>query len=737
MAGCSRPLAATAAILAMSSSPGIADDPIAYEDIFSPTGHGRAPTQIRWSESGATLTFLWSESGDRDLWTLEPGAEEARLLLSAEQLENGAETLGLAKARWSKDGSAFLVGQGEKSKYETASVFDELHLYRLADESLTPLGGAGRFEDPRLSPDASQVTFVRDANLWLLDVESGTESSITEDGREGEVLNGKPDWVYWEEIFGRRSSGHWWSPDAQRVAFLRFDEEGVTRHPLLADAEDVLPETYDQPYPTPGTRNPRVRIGVAGVAGEVAGGRRWLEVEGGDDAYIGRVTWTPAGEVAVVRVDREQAAIELLLCDPDDGRCRLAVADERPGWVDIVDDYRVLESGRIVWGSDRDGRRRLYLYAASGAAAVAITPEDLVVVELEAVDETAGTVFWTGHPAAGLGAKDRHLYRSSLDGSDLETLSGGPGWSSSVVAADGGGWVISHSSSIRTPSSTAVRRGRTPVLLPSQAATDYSLAALPAWQFLTIPGPEEAVELPARILRPPDFNPNASYPAIMYHYGGPASQTVQNALGSRPYRDLWHRRQAQRGYVVLNVDNEASAYFGKNGAERLHRRFGELELAGQLAGVAYLESLGYVDTQRIGIWGWSGGGTNTLYSLLHSPGTWAAGVAGAPVTDWRLYDSIWTERYLDHPDHHPYVYRDSSPLTWADTLEDALLLVHGCSDENVNPHNTIMMSKALIEAGKQFEQALYPDEKHGFSRKAKRHFYERMEAFFDRHLREP
>ena len=211
---------------------------------------------------------------------------------------------------------------------------------------------------------------------------------------------------------------------------------------------------------------------------------------------------------------------------------------------------------------------------------------------------------------------------------------------------------------------------------------------------------------------------------------------VANRWGSRG-RGLWHKMMAQRGYAVLMVDNPGSSYFGKRGEDRLHRRFGEINLAAQLAGAAYLGGLDAIDPDRIGLWGWSGGGANTLYSILNSPGTWAAAMSGAPVTDWRLYDTIWTERYLDHPEDNPDGYRDSSALTWADKLATPLLIVHGTGDDNVHPQNTLAMLAQLIESNAPVEVAIYPRQKHGFRGISSRHFYERMTEFFERHLSAP
>lgn len=222
----------------------------------------------------------------------------------------------------------------------------------------------------------------------------------------------------------------------------------------------------------------------------------------------------------------------------------------------------------------------------------------------------------------------------------------------------------------------------------------------------------------------------------MYHYGGPASQVVVNRWEGN-VRGLWHRAMAQRGYAVLSVDNQASLFFGRAGKDRLHRRFGEVELAGQLAGVDYLKGLGWADPARLGLWGWSGGGANTLYALLNRPGVWQAGAAGAPPTDWQLYDTIWTERYLDHPRDNAQGYAASSPVTHAAKLADHLLLVHGTGDDNVHPQNSVVFTHQLVEAGRPFEQAFYPNQKHAMDDTAQRHFYTRMTEFFDRRLAAP
>jgi dipeptidyl-peptidase-4 len=708
-------------------------EPLAVEPIFEREGHSRLPTELSWTRGTGRLAFLWSEKGKRDIWVLEPDAAEPHVLLEAGALRSGEQVLDYDGARWSPDGTALLLGKGDAARHHTAATFPELYLYRLSDASLTQLEqGEGQLEDPLFSPDGKKVAFVRDADLAVVDLGSGERRQLTSDGVPGTLLNGIPDWVYWEEIWGRRSVGYWWSSDSRRLAYLQTDSSAVPTYPLIEES-GIESRVHHQRYPKAGDSNPRLRLGVVSATG---GKTRWMQVEGDDSSYLVRAGWTPGDRhVYALLLSREQDEIAVLLCDPESGECKTKLVERRASWVDVEDDFRFLADDRLIWGSDRDGWRRLYLYDDRGEPMGALTPEGIAVTRLEAVDEDEGLVYYTGYEAGGLGAKDRHLYRLKIADKSVERLAGGTGWNSSVVAPDGFGWVITHSAANRDPRATCVRRiGGPPVPLPVKAPTSYDRNRLPPWEFLLVPGPDGA-QLPARMLKPADFDPGRSYPVIMYHYGGPGSQTVQDAAAAHPVRDLWHQRQAQRGYVVFNLDNRASRYFGKLGAEKLHRRFGELELADQQAGVAYLSSLDWVDADRIGLWGWSGGGANTLYSVFRSPGTWAAAVAGAPVTDWRLYDSIWTERYLDHPDDNPDGYRDSSPITWAADLEDALLIVHGTGDDNVHPQNTLDVAHALVEAEIPFEQALYRGEKHGFRQKASAHFYQRMEKFFDRELR--
>ena len=579
---------------------------------------------------------------------------------------------------------------------------------------------------------------MRDNDLRVIDLERREQIRLSNDGEPGVVFNAATDWVYWEEIWGRRTAGHWWNRDGSRLAYYHFDDREVPVYTLL-DTRSLYPELERQRYPKAGETLPRVEIRVADLE---SGRTVRLATEDGNsgDVYLARVHWHPDGRrLAVERLNRRQDQLDVLLCDSSDGSCRKLVTQTWPTWVNLGDDFVFLRDGRFFWSSEESGWRQLYLYDADGLTRLRLTPDNWAVTSLEAVHESEGWFLYTAHSTGPLGAAERHVFMGTYKGEtpNVRRLTTTPGWHGATVSIRGH-WVDSWSDSA-TPFRQTIRhlRDNDRLDLPRREPK-YDLSRLPRWEYLTLPGPESQ-KLPAALLKPAGFESGRKYPALMYHYGGPGSQAVENRWNSSRPRFLWHLMMAERGYAVLVVDNEGSTFFGKHGEDKLHRRFGEIELAAQLAGAEYLAGLDWVDETRIGLWGWSGGGTNTLYSMLRRPGVWKAAMAGAPVSDWRYYDAIWTERYLGRPHENVAGYKASAVLTYAAGLEDDLLLVHGTADDNVHPQNTLNLARAFIEAGVQFELGLYPGARHSlqtFTEEGRRHVFERMTAFFDRHLRE-
>lgn len=735
------------AVLALVSSllvaplPAAAQDRLTFDDLFEEDRGGRRADVLGWVGDGSRLAYRWE---------LGPGDERDGLFLVSfedagnqdvvpwERLTEGDPEA--SSLHWLPDGSGAVV-----------EAEGDLHLWTWEDGARRLTETDADEEDPKVSPDGSHVAFVRDADLYAVSLTSdagetlGAERRLTTGGVPGEILHGTTDWVYWEEIYGRAGTGFWWSPDSTRIAYYEFDDREVGEYPLVADAIPY-PTSEPQRYPKAGTTNPTVRLGVLHLD---TGSTTWLATGDGNDGdhpYLARVDWLPdSSAVAVQRLDREQDALDLLYCQPTapaasnggKGACHVVIEERWPTWINLGDDHRFLDDGRILWASERSGWRHLYLYSADGELIRPVTSgAGWFVSSVDHVGD--GRVVFTHSGTGPLGAARRMVSSVSLGGGEPTRESREDGWHGANVSPDGRHWVHTWSDAddpgwqrvedlADTPDETTF------MPLPEDKPA-FEPSELPQWRFFQIEGPEGP--LPAAMLEPVRGQATdgaGPAPAIMYHYGGPGSQVVRDAWGSRG-RSLWHKMMAQRGFAVLTVDNRASTFFGKRGEDRVHRRFGEVNLEAQSAGAAYLSGLDSVDGERIGLWGWSGGGTHTLYCLSNSPGTWAAGVAGAPVTDWRLYDTIWTERYLDHPRDNAAGYQASSPVTYGEKLEDPLLLIHGLADDNVHPHNTTALTAALVEAGIPFEMAVYPGQKHGFQGASARHFYDKMTEFFDRHL---
>ncbi|HEX4965483.1 MAG TPA: DPP IV N-terminal domain-containing protein, partial [Thermoanaerobaculia bacterium] len=524
--------------------------------LVAPDASGRRPSAAAWSPDGSRLTYLWDEKGEgsgKALWVLEVATGKSAVVSSPGELgdkdKKKDEKLEVDGYSWSPKGDALLIEAG-----------GELYLKSLAGTLRRLTHTEGAEEAPRFSPDGRRIAFVRSFDLYVMDVATGAETRLTTDGEENVALNGINDWVYGEEIWNRNPEGFWWSPDGSRLAFYHFDETPVGVYPLVDDSP-LYPKVTLQKYPKSGEPNPKVKVGVVSVTG---GKTLWLAT-GDDDSYPARVEWTPKGDaVAVQRLARDQKHLDLLRCGAGDGACTTLLSETWPTWLNLGDDFRFLPDGRFLWGSERDGWRRLYLYGADGRPVEAVTPEGWVVTSLDALADDGSWAVVTAYPTSELGPIDRKVARVSLNGHGWQVLTPEPGFHSAVVSSKTGAWVHSWSTA-DLPSRSEVRPagGGRSLVLPS-AAPKFDAATLPKWEFLTIPGPDGS-RLAARILKPAGFDPAHRYPVIVYHYGGPGSQVVSNAWSPR---DVWHKLMAEQGFVVFSVDNQSSLFFGKKGEDR-------------------------------------------------------------------------------------------------------------------------------------------------------------------------
>ena len=579
------------------------------------------------------------------------------------------------------------------------------------------------------SPDGRLVAFVRGGDLLVADVERGRERALTTDGG-GRIRNGRLDWVYQEEIYGRGNfRGYWWSPDSSRIAYLRLDDRAVPTFPVL-DHIPYRPEVEHWEYPKAGDANPVARLGVVPAAG---GPTTWAEMAGyrPSDPLVVDVDWTPDGSRVAFQVqDREQTWLDLLLADPDGGSVEKVLRETTPAWVNANGPPVWLADGTFLWLSERSGWKHLYHVDRSGMVKRAVTGGAWEVRRVHGVDERNGVVFFSGTERSPIGLD---VYRVNLDGSGLRRLSDAPG-THTAAFNPGLTHYIDRWSDVSTPPQVRVHAAADGSVARVAAANEARALGgfdLPAPEFVQVAN-RGGFEMEALLIKPPGFDPSRRYPVYQHVYGGPHVQRVRNAWSRET---LWWQLLAQRGLVVWVLDNSTASGKGAVSTWPVYRRFGELELRDQEDGLDWLVGQGYVDPERIGIEGWSYGGFLVSYALTHSR-RWSMGIAGGSVTDWRDYDTIYTERYMRMPQRNPDGYRNASPRFDAADLHGALLLVHGSMDENVHMQNTLQFALALQQAGKPFDMMIYPRSRHRLGGPdLELHRREKMLAFVLEHLR--
>jgi dipeptidyl-peptidase-4 len=581
----------------------------------------------------------------------------------------------------------------------------DLHLFDLAGARLTRLTtAAGKEEEPAWSPDARRIAFVRDHDLYVIEVATGREQRLTSDG-SADILNGKMDWVYQEEIYGRGIfKAHWWSPDSSSLAYLQLDERGVPRFTLVDEIEEPLGVEV-APYPRPGEPNPKVRLGIVRVGG---GATRWVDLApyAAAEPLVVDVAWTPKGEVAYQVQDREQTWLDLNLADGA-GRSRKVLRETTRAWVESHASPSWLKDGTFLWLSERDGWKHVYHVGGDGRVIRQVTRGEWEARTLHGADERAGWVYFSGTERSHIGGD---VYRVQLDGSRLTRLSERAGTHVAVFPLSMARYADAWSDLTTPPQVRIHAADGTEALVidaaPLAALADYRLQRPELVQVKT----RDGFVMEAMLIKPPGFDPSHRYPVLQSTYAGPHAPRVKNAWGDTAY--LFLQLIAQQGVLVWVCDNRTASGKGAVSAWHGYKRMGVTELEDIEDGLAWLRSQSFVDPTRIGIEGWSYGGFMVSYALTHST-SFAMGIAGGPVTDWRLYDSVYTERYMGLPARNEAGYADTAPRRAAASLHGRLLLVHGAIDDNVHPQNTLRFAHELQQAGKPFRMMLYPKARHG------------------------
>ncbi len=584
---------------------------------------------------------------------------------------------------------------------------DDLYHYDFEADRVARLTASPAAEsEVSFSPDGRFVAFVREGNLVVADTGGFREHELTDDGG-GRIRNGQLDWVYQEEIYGRGNfRAYWWSPDSTRIAYLQLDDRDVPSFTVL-DHIPYRPEVETWDYPKAGDANPVVRLGVVG-AEDAGAPTSWVDLAAyaAEEPLVVDVGWTPdSGRVVFQVQNREQTWLDLNLADPRTGDADTVLRETSEAWVNVTGPPTWLRDGTMLILSERTGWQHLYHVDRTGTVLATVTSGEWEVRALHGVDEEAGVVYFSGTERSPIGLD---VYRVGLDGTGLRRLSERAG-THTARFNPGLTHYLDRWSDISTPTQVRVHAAdgsvvRVAAANPVRALDDYDL---PRPEFLQVPN-RDGFEMEALLIKPPDFDPTHRYPVYQHVYGGPHVQRVRNAWSAET---LYWQLLAQHGVLVWVLDNSTASGKGAVSTWPVYQRFGELELRDLEDGLDWLAAQPYVDAERIGIEGWSYGGFMVSYALTHSR-RWSMGIAGGSVTDWRDYDTIYTERYMRTPQNNAEGYRRSSPRFRAADLHGALLLVHGSMDENVHMQNTLQFAYALQQAGKPFDMMIYPKSRH-------------------------
>ncbi len=676
---------------------------------------GLPATRLEWLPDGALLQTR-REGTKVSLLRIDPMTWEAKPLFESDRLQTALLSAGAPEAAtrtalergsftWSVDRSAFLL-----------QVADDLFLVDLKGTATKRLAG-DKPEEPTFSPDGSQVAYLRGNDLYRMDLATAEETRLTTGGGET-VFNGRLDWVYQEEVYGRAngSRAFWWSPDSKRIAYLSLDETKVPVF-ILMDDRNQPQKPLKARYPKAGDPNPSARLGVVDLAGRTT----WMEDPyPGQQTLIVQVGWAPGGQLLAAHQNRIQSWLDLRRYEG--ATSKLVLHEESRAWQERLPLPHHLPDGGFLWESGRSGHHHIYRYGKQGNLVGPVTTGDWAVKQVHGVDATTLQVYFDATERSPIG---QDAYRIGLDGKGLTRLTDRPGSHrlrfNATFSAFLDTWSDIHTPPQQTLHDASGKRLRLIDANPGEGWKALQLGKVTLQQVKT----RDGFSMETLLVLPVDFDPAKKYPVFQYTYGGPAAPSVRNAWS----RDMaWYQFLAQQGIATWICDNRSASAKGLASAYGIHRNLGAQELQDLLDGHVWLKAQGWADMNRICLDGWSYGGFLTTYALTHSK-AWKLGIAGAPVTDWSLYDSIYTERYMGLPADNKAGYESSSVLRAAGDLSGKLLLLHGTLDDNVHPQNSVMLIDALQKAGQPVQIVLLPGSDH--SPRAPQHNWARYQAMWE------
>jgi dipeptidyl-peptidase-4 len=654
--------------------------------------------------------------------------QSTAVLLDASELEGQAGFSGQLRGySFSNDESKMLISSEVESIYRRSR---KGYFFVWDGEQLQAIYPEGKISYATFNPQADKVAFVFENNVYLKDLESGAITAITEDGKTNQIINGAADWVYEEEFAFAQAFA--WAPDGNTIAYYKFDESKVQEFTMTNYRDDLYPEYVTFKYPKVGELNSVVSIHLYNLT---TGTTQKVDVGPEKDQYIPRIKWTQdPNQLCVFRMNRHQNKLELLLANASTGATSVLLTETNPYYIDIHDNLTFLKNGQqFVWTSEQDGWNHVYLYDMKGNLIRQVTEGEWEVTEFYGVDEDNGVIYYQSTEPSPL---QRDLYKINLLGKGKRKLNKSDGWNGAQFSSTFDYYVESHSTA-NSPASYTVynQKGKLIRVIEDnkdlrQVQKDYAVGPVEFFDFET----NQGVQLNGYMIKPKDFSPDQEYPVLMFLYGGPGSQQVTDSWGGRYY--WWFQMLAQQGFVVACVDNRGTGGRGQEFKKMTYLQLGKFETIDQVEAARHLGSLPFVDKDRIGIFGWSYGGYMSSLCLLKGNDVFKAAIAVAPVTNWKWYDTIYTERYMRDEKENAEGYRDNSPVYFADRLKGNYLLVHGMGDDNVHFQHTAEMANALVAANKQFDTYFYPNRNHGiYGGYTRLHLFTKMTQFLDEKLK--
>ena len=584
-------------------------------------------------------------------------------------------------------------------------------------------------QEPTFSPDGKKIAFARDNNLFVFDIASKQITAITSDGKKNSVINGITDWVYEEEFAFVRAFD--WSKDSKKVAYIRFDESQVPEFSMSMFKKDLYPTVETFKYPKAGEKNSEVSLHIYDIASK---GTQKVNLSQYADFYIARMQWTNEANVLSAQVlNRHQDNLDLLFIDGNSGATKVVLNEKDKAYIDVTDNLTFLKDNSFIWTSEKDGFNHIYLYDKTGKLKNQVTKGNWEVTNYYGFDEKNNTVFYQ---SVENGSINRDVYSINLNGKNKVRLSKSTGTNAATFSPNFEYFITTFSSATQPTTYTlneAKKGAQVQVIENNEAlATKLKGYDLPAKEFFVLKT-AKGNELNAWILKPKDFDPNKKYPVFMYQYSGPGSQQVNNDWNGSD--DYWFQMLAQQGYIVACVDGRGTGFKGAAFKKVTQKELGKYEVEDQIDAAKVIGNYPYVDKNRIGIWGWSYGGFMASNCILKGADVFKMAIAVAPVTNWRFYDSIYTERYMQTPQENATGYDENSPINHVNKLKGKYLLIHGSGDDNVHVQNSMQMIEALIQANKQFDSEIYPDKNHGiYGGKTRIQLYTKMTNFIKENL---